>query len=237
MTGDGQRMRADARRNRDRIVEAARELFTQHGLSVSTNEVARHAGVGIATLLRRFPTRDELVGAAFFPKMTGYRDAMSAALADPDPWHGFCRFIETVCGMQVADLGFTEVLTRTFPTARALESQRDEVAADFGRLIGRAQAAGRLRADFAHQDLVVILMANAGVVASSGPAAEVASRRLVGYLLRSFAVDAAHAADAADADADAAAAHAELPPPPSRTAMYRAMLRLRTAPPEPDSSP
>ncbi|WP_268761717.1 TetR/AcrR family transcriptional regulator, partial [Frankia sp. AvcI1] len=168
MTDDGQRIRLDARRNRDRIVEAARELFTRQGLSVSTNEVARHAGVGIATVLRRFPTRDDLVGAVFGPKMAGYRDAMSAALADPDPWHGFSRFLETVCGMQVADLGFTEVLTRTFPTARALESQRDEVAADFGRLIARAQAAGRLRPDFAHQDLVVILMANAGVVAASG---------------------------------------------------------------------
>ncbi|WP_261566443.1 TetR/AcrR family transcriptional regulator [Frankia gtarii] len=224
MTDDGQRIRVDARRNRDRIVEAARELFTRQGLSVSTNEVARHAGVGIATVLRRFPTRDDLVGAVFSPKMAGYRAAASAALADPDPWHGFTRFLETVCGMQVADLGFTEVLTRTFPTTRALESQRDEVAADFGRLIDRAQAAGRLRPDFAHQDLVVILMANAGVVAASGPAAETASRRLVGHLLRSFAVDGA-----------SGTAHAELPPPPSRTAMYRAMLHLRPTPPKPDS--
>ncbi len=221
MTDDGQRIRIDARRNRDRIVEAARELFTRHGLSVSTNEVARHAGVGIATVLRRFPTRDDLVGAVFLPKMAGYRHAMSAALAEPDPWHGFSQFLETVCGMQVADLGFTEVLTRTFPTARALESQRDEVAADFGRLIARAQAAGRLRPDFAHQDLVVILMANAGVVAASGPAAEAASRRLVGHLLRSFAVAShGHSLPA-------------LPSPPSRTAMYRAMLRLRPAPPKP----
>ena len=205
-------LRADARRNRDRVVLAARELFSEQGLSVSTNEVARRAGVGVATLLRRFPTRDDLVAAVFTDKMTAYRAAIALALDDPDPWNGFCRFIETVCTMQADDRGFTDVLTRWFPAAPELEAQRDGVARDFATLIARAKATGRLRADFAHQDLIMVLIANAGIVAATSTIGPAASKRLVAYLLQSF-------------DADTAA---PLPKPPGRKAIYTVLTRFDT---------
>src|SRR6476646_5256647 len=116
-TRDADDLRTDARRNRDLVLAAARELFAEQGLSVSTNEVARHAGVGVATLLRRFPTRDDLIAAVFADKMTAYRAAIANALADPDPWNGFCGYIQRVCLMQVCDRGFADVLTRWFPDA------------------------------------------------------------------------------------------------------------------------
>ena len=86
--------------------------------------VARAAGVGIATLFRRFPTRDDLINAVFACTMNTYLDAVTTALGDPDPWHGFTSYIHTVCAMQAADRGFAEVLTMTFPTAPQLEDQR-----------------------------------------------------------------------------------------------------------------
>ncbi|MGW0476260.1 TetR/AcrR family transcriptional regulator [Streptomyces coeruleorubidus] len=81
--------------------------------------VARQAGVGKATLSRRFATRDHLINAVFADRMDAYATAVTQALADPDPWHGFTGCIHAVCAMQAADRGFAEVLTMTFPAAKA----------------------------------------------------------------------------------------------------------------------
>jgi AcrR family transcriptional regulator len=208
----GSGLRADAERNRERILAAARRLYASHGLGVSMAQIAREAGVGKATLSRRFATREELVNAVFADRMDAYAAAVAEALADPDPWHGFVRFIRAICAMQAADRGFAEVLTMSFPASKALEKRRDEAFECFLALIDRAKATGRLRDDFDHRDLVILLMANAGVIAATGDAAPDAWRRLVGQMLRAYA-----------------APGAELPPldpPPAPTALYRAMVRL-----------
>jgi hypothetical protein len=98
----------------------------------------------------------------------------------------------------------------TFPTAKALQEERDRTALALAELLDRAKATGRLREDFAHQDVPLILMANAGVVAGTRDAAPEAWRRLVGYLIQSFAAEAAQ----------------PLPDPPTTTQMYRALTRL-----------
>jgi AcrR family transcriptional regulator len=203
-------LRSDAQRNRERVVEAARDVFAEQGLEASTNEIARRAGVGIATLFRRFPTRDDLIAAAFTDKMHAYSEAIEEALADPDPWNGFCGYIERVCEMQAEDRGFTDVLTMTFPTAKAFEEERNRSADKLTELLDHAKAAGRLRADFAHQDVPLILMANAGVVTATRDAAPDAWRRLVGYLIQSFAAETAR----------------PIPDPPTPQQMYRALMRL-----------
>ena len=210
----GSGLRSDAERNRERVLSTARLVFAEQGLNASTNEIARRAGVGVATLFRRFPTRDDLVGAVFADKMSAYANAIDRALADSDPWRGFCGFIERVCQMQADDRGFADVLTLTFPTAKALEAERDRSARALAELLDRAKATGRLRQDFEHQDVPLVLMANAGVVAGTRDAAPEAWRRLVGYLLQSFAADAAR----------------PLPEPPSTTQMYRALMRLSRPP-------
>src|SRR6059036_1995244 len=125
---DGPGLRSDAQRNRERVVEAARDVFAEQGLEASTNEIARRAGVGVATLFRRFPTRGDLIAAAFAGKMHAYAEAIDQALADPDPWNGFCGYIERVCQMQADDRGFADVLTMTFPTAKAFEEERNRSA-------------------------------------------------------------------------------------------------------------
>ncbi|MFF3328664.1 TetR/AcrR family transcriptional regulator [Streptomyces sp. NPDC002888] len=181
-----QPLRSDAERNRERIIAAARMVFGRDGLSASMASVAREAGVGIATMFRRFPTKEELVAAVFADRMDAYADAVAVALDDPDPWRGFTGYIEAACAMQAADYGFADVLTMTFPTAKDLEQRRNEAYEAMVQLIDRAKAAGRLREDFDPSDLVLIHMANAGVVNATGDAAPEAWRRVVALMIQSL---------------------------------------------------
>src|ERR1700735_4294889 len=91
------RLRADAARNRAAIVAVARDVFAEHGLEAPLEVIAARAGVGIATLYRRFPTREKLVAAALVEKVTEYAEAARQALATPDPWDGFAGFVERIC--------------------------------------------------------------------------------------------------------------------------------------------
>ncbi len=170
-------------------------------------QLAKRAGVGIATLYRRFRTREDLIAATFAEKMTAYADAIEQAKADPDAWHGFCTYIEKVCEMQAADHGFTYVLTMTFPTAKSLETERARAYRGFSELISRAKASGKLRPDFSDKDLVLLLMANAGVIQATRSHAPEAWRRLVSYMLQAFK----------------APADDSLPPAPEDEDLYRAM--------------
>ncbi|MET7736779.1 helix-turn-helix domain-containing protein [Streptomyces sp. NPDC005402] len=205
-------LRADAERNRDRILAAARRLYATEGLGVSMASVAREAGVGKATLGRRFATREELVNAVFADRMDAYADAVAEALADPDPWHGFTGYLHAICAMQAADRGFADVLTMTFPAAKALEARRAEAYNRLLELTARAKDTGHLREDFTDQDVVILLMANAGVIAATGDAAPDTWRRLVGHMIRSYAAPGAPIPP--------------LPEAPAPTALYRAMVRL-----------
>jgi AcrR family transcriptional regulator len=86
--GSDRPLRADAARNRDRIVEAAVADFAEHGLEVPLEDVAQHAGVGIATLYRRFPSRDDLVAACFERRVAEYAQAAEDALGAPGARRG-----------------------------------------------------------------------------------------------------------------------------------------------------
>nr|WP_206439624.1 TetR/AcrR family transcriptional regulator [Streptomyces scabichelini] len=190
-------------------IAAARTVFARDGLGASMASVAREAGVGIATMFRRFPSKDELVDAVFFDRMDAFANAVSAGLDDPDPWRGFVGYIETACAMQAADYGFADLLAMTFPTAKAVERRRKEAYEGMVELIGRAKATGRLREDFDPSDLVLIHMANAGVVNATGDATPDAWRRVVALLIQSLK----------------APSHGPLPDPAGHDALYQAMLR------------
>ncbi|TYB60139.1 TetR/AcrR family transcriptional regulator [Nonomuraea sp. PA05] len=208
----GPGLRADAERNRERILTAARRLYASHGLGVSMACIAREAGVGKATLSRRFASREELINAVFADRMDAYAAAIATALAAPDPWRGFVGYVQAVCAMQATDRGFADVLAMTFPAAKALEKRRAETYNGFLDLIARAKATGHLRDDFTDRDMVILLMANAGVIAATADAAPDTWRRLAGQMLRAWAVPGA-----------------DLPPleqAPAPTALYRAMVRL-----------
>lgn len=187
-------LRADAQRNRGRILVAARAVFAEHGIDAPMATVARRAGVGVATLYRRFPTRDALVRAAFAQQMETCARTLTEALADPDPWRGFQRLVETICELQREERGFPAAFVAAFPDSTVAHAQVGERAErDLLTLVRRAQAAGALRADFHPSDLAVALLSHCGLVAAL-PHDRAASRRLVAYLLQSFRAEAAHGA-------------------------------------------
>ncbi|MGW6648746.1 TetR family transcriptional regulator [Streptomyces sp. CB02130] len=179
-------LRADARENRERILRAAREAYALHGIDVPISTIARRAGVGVATLYRRFPTRTSLITEAFTEQLTECAGALDEALKDPDPWRGFCTVLRKVCAMQAADRGFTHAFLARFPGDTAYAGERDRAEEGLALLVRRAKEAGALRPDFDVSDVVLALLANNGVANGAGPEAAAASRRLVDYLLESF---------------------------------------------------
>ncbi len=100
-------LRADARRNRERVLKAAREVFAAQGVDAPVGIVARRAGVGIATAYRRFRTRCALLTAAFDDQLTECTTVFEEALADPDPGHGLYVLLETAYTTLVTDRGWT----------------------------------------------------------------------------------------------------------------------------------
>src|SRR3954468_24361205 len=184
-------LRADAARNREAIVEAARAVFAEQGLEAPLDEIAKRAGTGNATLYRRFPTRGDLVAAVFPDRMGEHLDAVEVGLADGDPWRGFASYIQAVAAMQARDRGIADLVTMDVSAAPEIEKLRSRAFDGLVQLVERARAAGVLRADFTTQDVVLLLMANAGLVERARGISAVASERFVHVLLDGFRAAAA----------------------------------------------
>jgi AcrR family transcriptional regulator len=179
-------LRSDAQYNRDLILEAARALFAAEGLNVPMREIARRAGVGPATLYRRFPTKEMLVTEAYTEQLTACHGIVDEGLADPDPWHGFCLVIEKICELHARSRGFTAAFMSAFPGAVDFAASRDYALRSVAELGRRAKESGRLRPDFVLDDLVLVLMANSGIRAASPAAAAAASRRFAALAIQAF---------------------------------------------------
>jgi AcrR family transcriptional regulator len=147
--------------------------------------IARRAGVGVATLYRRFPTKEALVAEAFAGPMAHCAAVVEAGLVDPDPWRGFATVLRRVCAIQALDRGITSALISAFPDALDFAAHRERALRDFTALLTRAQDAGQVRADFGMDDLTMLLMANGGLITDSADDALAASRRLVAWFLQS----------------------------------------------------
>ncbi|MEU0438380.1 helix-turn-helix domain-containing protein [Streptomyces sp. NPDC006186] len=187
------RVRADARRNRERVLAAARAVFAERGLDAPMAAVARRAGVGVATLYRHFPTRDALVREAFARQRETCSRALAEALAAADPWDGLRHLVETVCALHREERGFPAAFLAAFPGAAPEQARLGRRAErDLALLVRRARESGALRPDFHPSDLVMALVAHCGMVAAL-PDDAAASRRLVAYLLQSFRADRANA--------------------------------------------
>jgi AcrR family transcriptional regulator len=205
------RQRADARRNRQRILDAAASAFAEGGLDVPLETVAERAGVGIGTLYRHFATREDLVAGCFLGRLDAHVRAAEDALTAPDGWTGFRQYVESACGLQAADRGLNDLLTRTFPPGYALEPSRRHAYELAVRILDRAKAEGTVRADAVPEDYAMLLMGNAGVVAGMGTDAPDAWRRYVALML-----------EALRARPD----NQELPSPPTPGQVLRTTLRL-----------
>ncbi|MFD0056770.1 TetR/AcrR family transcriptional regulator [Streptomyces sp. NPDC127168] len=179
-------LRADARHNRERVLEAAREVFAAQGVDAPMSAVARRAGVGVATLYRRFPTRSALVSAAFTEQLSVCAAAFEEALADPNPGHGLYTLLEQVCTTLVTDRGFDTVFMAGFPDSLDHAEERACAEERLSHLIERARAAGQLREDFDPADITLLLMAVNGLAGQPPEVALPAARRLLAYLFQAF---------------------------------------------------
>src|SRR4051812_39334119 len=135
-------LRADAQRNLERILEAAREAFAEGGLDVGVEEIARRAGVGKATFFRRFPTKEALVHALYEGFVEEVEAAVAAAVADPNPLSGLRGFLQHSMATQAQNKAFFEaVAARYVPPVQ----MTDRVMASIDRVLAPARAAGLLR--------------------------------------------------------------------------------------------
>ena len=185
-------LRSDARDNRERVLDTARALFAAEGLNVPMREIARRAGVGPATLYRRFPTKQLLVTEAFTDQMRACHAIVDEGLADPDPWRGFCLVIEKICELHARDRGFTDAFLSTFPDAMDFAADREHALSAVAGLAHRAKATGHLRPDFVLDDLILMLMANRGIHATSAATRVAASRRFAALAIQAFQASPEH---------------------------------------------
>jgi AcrR family transcriptional regulator len=153
--------RADARRNRKRVIDAARRCMAREGLDAQMDEIARAARVGVGTVYRHFPTKDDLVEALAMARFERLAELAREALADQDPWRSFENFMRASARIQSEDRALSEVLTsRPDTMSHAAESVGilDLVA----ELMGRGQAAGKIRPDANPRDVPMLMCALAG---------------------------------------------------------------------------
>ncbi|WP_330458367.1 TetR/AcrR family transcriptional regulator [Streptomyces sp. NBC_00820] len=149
------RPRADALRNRERIVTAAREMFVEYGPDVPLDEIARRAGVGNATLYRNFPDRDALVREVVCSVMGRTAEAAAGALAETgDAFAALEHFVHTAADERISAL--CPMISSTFDQHHPdLEAAGQRVEQLIGEVMDRARTAGQLRPDVGTGDLLV----------------------------------------------------------------------------------
>lgn len=154
----GRPLRADAARNRERILTAARELFAARGLEVTLDDIARHAGLGTGTVYRRFADREALVEALFEERVDAKADLARRCLAVDDPWTGLVTFLHDTCRAMACDRGMRQVLVSSaYGVGRVAEARR-RILPLVARLVERAQEAGALRRDFTPHDIPMLFL-------------------------------------------------------------------------------
>jgi AcrR family transcriptional regulator len=176
-------LRRDAERNRQRILEEARRLFTETGLGVSHDEIARAAQVGVGTVYRRFPAKEDLLAALFTEQVEQVVALAEAALERSDPADALRDFLAATLEMQARDRGLRQLLGGTSrPTALA-RGARERIAPVVQQLVERAQAAGTLRADVGVTDIALVPLAVGAVLDASRDVDPQVWRRTLALLL------------------------------------------------------
>jgi AcrR family transcriptional regulator len=177
-------LRADARRNREKVVAAARDAFAELGLDAQMDDVARRAGVGVGTLYRHFPTKDALVRALIEAKMERMaargREALDAGVPEGQAWHVLDTFLRACAEDHVEDRGLAQV-TSTQPAASFADAARATgLARIVTELIAAAQREGSVRADATMIDVPLIMCGLGGIIQSFG---DQAARRFLALSL------------------------------------------------------
>jgi AcrR family transcriptional regulator len=177
-------LRRDAERNRQRILDAARELFAEEGLGVTLNDIAHHAGVGVGTVYRRFPDKTQLIEELFEQRLEDLVSLASRALDDPDPWQGLRTFLRQALELQANDRGVKDLITASTRGLERVAQIRSRMMPIGVELIRRAQEAGQVRSDIAAADLPVVQLMLSTLIDASRDVSPELWRRYLGIITR-----------------------------------------------------
>ncbi|MEO7269459.1 MAG: TetR/AcrR family transcriptional regulator [Knoellia sp.] len=202
-------LRADAESNRRRIVSAAQQVFGEQGVAAPLTEVADRAGVGIATLYRRFPTRQALVEEAFEDAFAAYDASADMAVAEDDPWEAFAGLVERIGALQAENRGFTHLVQSSVPLGHRRDGRRERTYRKIVEVFDHARTAGAIREDITPEDLPVLSFALAGILDATRDDLPDAWRRHLALFLEGCRPAPAGV----------------LPPAPAPRILQRAMLR------------
>jgi AcrR family transcriptional regulator len=159
--------RADAERNRTRILDTASELFAERGLDASMPELAERAGVGVGTVYRAFPDKEHLLGAVVAARFRWFAEQVEAAAEADDAWSGFVEVISKGAALHVKDRAMHECVLHVKGQPEVQEA-RERTRDAMQRLVERAQQQGTMRADVVAED-VPILLAGIGLSREAVP--------------------------------------------------------------------
>lgn len=159
MTTQDTPLRADARRNRDQILVAAREIFAERGADVAMEEIARRASVGVGTLYRRFADRETLIRAVFRETFQTVADEVEAALTEePTGWAALMRIMRLSAWLHVSVQAKSPTVTAVVKADLETSRLRDHLLDMLDEVVRRAQEEGTLRRDVAVGDLAIMFM-------------------------------------------------------------------------------
>jgi AcrR family transcriptional regulator len=185
-------LRRDAERNRQRILEAARVVFAERGLMGSHDDIARAAGVGVGTVYRRFPDKEQLIDALFEARIEEIAEIARAAVDKPDPWEALVEFMMRTQELQSADRGLKEIVLGGARGAARATAARSLIAPLAARVLQRAKDAGTVRADIELTDLQLIQLAIGTISETSRDVAPDAWRRTMTLVLDGLRAAHAH---------------------------------------------
>ena len=150
-------LRADARRNREKVLEAARVVFSEHGRDAQMDDIARRAGVGVGTVYRHFPTKEALIEALMVAAFQTIADHALAAQEIEDPWEAFASVLWKGAETMAGDRALSEVFASIPGAMETAVPPVEGLRAAVERIMVRAQEAGVLRADAIIDDVPMIM--------------------------------------------------------------------------------
>ena len=191
MTDEDKRLRADAARNRRRLLDAAQELFCERGLDVGVGEIAERAGVGRGTLFRNFASKEQLIAAIVAERMHEAAARGRELLSAPDPQAGLFEFLEEMVGRQQLDRGLFEAVAGEFLANEEIRDAHAEVIATLDQLLARAREAGAIRDDVGAVDVLMMLKGVFGAAAAFSHVNPGIAGRQLGLVRAAISVPAA----------------------------------------------
>lgn len=156
--------RKDAARNRSQLLRAAEELLSTQGLEVSLKEIAKHAGVGVGTVYRHFPTKDDLIATLFAEQLEAEVRRARAAAETGDAWQALVTYLEDSMRLQAANRALRSLMCPTGPTFDTVRECKATINPYLKQVVALAHAQGTLRTDCTAKDIALLQVALVGIM-------------------------------------------------------------------------